>query len=144
MKSVETKTDIIKMENGKKDLPVGISQTKHGSYRLQRTIGGKDYRFGTIQNLELALRVNAGVEELSKDLKASLEKEGIVSISQVEDLIVKNRVLEVEEITDEIESLEEQLHSKTQFLVEQNTSLKHLLLKVLSQKKSFWQRITGR
>lgn len=60
------KADIIKMENGRKDLPKGISKNSNGrnGYRLHRSIEGKQYTFGSFQNLEHAISVNDRIEVL--------------------------------------------------------------------------------
>lgn len=146
---VEKKSDLIKMENGKKDLPVGISQTKFGSYRLQRTVNSKKYRFGSTQNLELALSINSGIDELVKDLRTALEEPASATVEQVTSIVTENSATDMLEITRLIEKLIENDKDNLELLSYEIGKMHRRIDKgfhviMPEDKKSFWQRITGR
>lgn len=138
-----TKVDLIKMENGKKELPVGISKNKHGSYRLQRTVGGNKYRFGSIQNLELALSVNAGIDALVEDLRAALEAPSGITAEQVTAIVAEISLSNTNELTRFINDSNRLTDRKFLGLMEQNARLHDRLDEQLNAKKSFWQRLKG-
>lgn len=87
-----TRADIIRMENDNQSLPEGVTRTKYGSYRLYRNVNGKKYYFGSIRSLELALRVNKGVDEMSNDFK---------------DLVASSKQLKLDELTLQVKILQE-------------------------------------
>lgn len=66
---------LAKLENGKEPLPTGITKTSNGyGYRISRTFKGTDYRFGTFQSLEHALRTNEYINRFIDAVHEELEK----------------------------------------------------------------------
>lgn len=81
---------LAKLESGKEPLPVGINKVSSGyGYRISRTFKGKDFRFGTFQSLEHALRTN---EYLNRFLEAVNEEldERPATAEDVEELLIKH------------------------------------------------------
>lgn len=102
--------DLIKMENGKTELPVGLSRTKHG-YRLHRTIAGKKYNFGSVQNSELALRLNGYIQVLVDDYRTELKTKQDVS-DVLHNIVVENSAVDMLEITRQFEVLTQLIESQ--------------------------------
>lgn len=141
---VEKKSDLIKMENGKKDLPVGISRTKFGSYRMQRTVNNKKYRFGSTQNLEIALSVNAGIDEMVKDLRLALEEPESATAEQVASIVAENSATDMEGIARKFDILFGVIEDQNDLIIRQNNLIRERILDLSTERMSFWQRITGR
>src|SRR5690625_2792866 len=102
------KADLIRMENGRKDLPVGISRGtgSNKGYRLHRTVKGKDYNFGTFQNLEHALRTNGYIDIIVEDLRKAQALEGCLSIDDIEKVVTESSASIIGELTSLIGELE--------------------------------------
>jgi hypothetical protein len=105
-----------------KELPVGLSKTNWG-YRLHRTVNGKKYNFGSIQNHELAHRLNGYIDIIVADLKDAQSKEGVLSVDQIQKMIVENSVSDMEEITRQINDSNRHINRKFISLMEQNERL---------------------
>ena len=137
----------------KKELPVGMSQQVNGKngYRLNRTVRGKQYNFGSFQNFDHALRTNGYVDIIVKDLEEAYEKEGVLSIVEIHKLIVENSLSDMQEITRLINDLDS-MNNYRIGMISNDIARLHERLDELDQgvcvveleKKSFWQRITGR
>lgn len=92
-----TEADLIAFGSGKKELPVGLTKTMHGSYRIQRSINGKKYIFPVVRNLELALKLNHVLGNVQKDVSLSSEERG-ASVQEIDDLLCKQSSSSVEEL----------------------------------------------
>lgn len=135
----EKQSDLIKMENGKKDLPVGISKTKWGSYRLQRTVNQKKYRFGSIQSLDLALTVNQGIDELVKDLRAALDRpEGVT-----EEQLIAIADANMDEIDRKFDMLFGAIESQNRLIIRKDDLLHERILDLSNERKGFFARLFG-
>lgn len=139
----EEQSNFLKMENGKKDLPVGITKTQFGSYRLQRTVNNQKYRFGSIQSLDLALRVNAGIDDLVKDLRIALESPSGVTAEQVKEIVAENSLIDQLEVTRQIQVLASMIKSQNDLIIGQADLLHEHISDKTEERKSLWQRITG-
>lgn len=89
-----TEAELIKMANGKMELPKGISRTKYG-YRIYRRIDNKKYNFGSFQNINLVIKTNEYIERLAKDFRAELERKVNAEESLRKVLDEKNQVEKV-------------------------------------------------
>src|SRR5690606_16777890 len=132
----DKQSDLIKMENGKKDLPVGISKTKHGSYRLQRTVNNKKYRFGSTQSLELAITVNEGIDELVKDLRIALENPDSIK----EEQLVKIADANMEEINRKLDILFGVIEDQNDLIIRKDNLLHERILNLSNERKGFFAR----
>jgi len=139
--------DVIRMTSGKKDLPVGLSKTKWG-YRLHRSVNGKDYNFGSIQNHELALRLNGYIDIIVDDLRKAQAKEGLVSIDQIREVVWKSSLSDMEEITRMFAVQDSNTDYRLGLLVEQIAKMDEttnaVLMYAALTPESFWKRIVGR
>lgn len=135
-----------------KELPVGISaQTgRNKGYRLNRTVRGKEYNFGTFQNINHAIRTNGYIDIIVGDLKEAQEKEGIVSVEQVRRVIQENSLSEMHEIAQLIDELDSSFNQQLNSLKKEVILLHHYLHRLTTssslpeKEKTFWQRILKR
>lgn len=133
MTNIDTKgfseADLIRMQEGKKELPIGISRIGNGrnGYRLHRTIKGKTYRFGSFQNFEHALRVNEYIGRLIDDLREVLDAQPL-SKEELENVISIQSV----RFSVDLHEMEDRMTMRI---------LNALELQQPIEKKSFWQRI---
>lgn len=141
-----------------KELPVGMSKQINGKngYRLNRTVRGKEYNFGSFMNLDHALRQNGYIDIIVEDLRDAQSKEGLVSVDQVQKVLIENSLSDMKEIT----RLADDLYRRTQHEVRsakwEVNSLKDEIEKLenkidsivtfmqLESQKTLWQRIRGR
>lgn len=126
-----------------KTLPIGISEGKgrNKGYRLNRTVRGKEYNFGSFQNLEHALRTNGYINIIVADLKASHEKESILSVDEIREMIAENSLSNVEEITRLFRLLDSNFSHQMNLL---NERFDQGMSIIEPEKKSFWERILRR
>lgn len=81
---------LAKLESGKEEFPVGIHKVSRGyGYRISRTFKGKDYRFGTFQSLEHALRTNEYLNRLLDAVNEELDKRPATT-EDIEELLFKH------------------------------------------------------
>lgn len=118
-----SEADLIRMEEGKKELPVGVSRMSGGrnGWRLHRTVNGKLYRFGTFQNLEHALRTNVYIGRMVDDIRDELASKPLSK-----------------------EELESVIGKQNEFMSIHLSLLVNRILELASEKKSFLQRVMGR
>lgn len=135
-------SDLIKMENGKKDLPPGISKYKYG-YRLHRTINGKKYNFSSFQSLEHAIRVNNAIEKLVADYRNVLENPEKVHAEQLATIVAENSATDVIELTREIEILKDTIADQNDLIVRQSNLTRERVLDLSVERKGFLARLFG-
>lgn len=99
-----TEADLIRMENGKKDLPTGMYRTEYNSYRISRRLNGVRYEFGSFRNLEQALRLNKCVSELFSNVRGALkESEDIDKLKKDYESTIKKVKLDKKESIEVLE-----------------------------------------
>ena len=120
---------LAKLESGKEPLPVGINKTSSGyGYRISRTFKGTEYRFGTFQSLEHALRTNEYLNRFLDAVNDELEK----------------RPATVEDLGDALNKLDTINTGKFQELAHAIMTIRikiDILEEELSTNKSFFQRL---
>lgn len=145
-----TRSEIDAMAHGNKDLPVGVyrmSQRKSG-YRIIHTIRGVDYRFGSFQSLEHALRVNKKISEFVGVHRDLLDKtESKISLDDVQnavDEIVESKLI-LQEMTfrQELDELKDVIKQQNKLIVNQSTLLEERLLDLSSERKGLLGRVFG-
>lgn len=141
-----TNTNLIKMENGKKELPIGIVKAsgRNKGYRLNRTVNQKEYNFGSIQNLEHALRTNGYIDIIVADLRDAQSKEGVVSIDEIRELIVEDGQHVMLEINQRFDILHHRSRLREETLECEIKDLHNKLDALLDGNKSFWGLFKGR
>lgn len=110
---------LAKLESGKEEFPTGLTRTSNGyGYRISRTFKGKEYRFGTFQSLEHALRTNEYINRFMLAVNEELEKRP-ATVEDVQCIVKVNArdVLDGQEVTREvtkyrIKTLEERFNEK--------------------------------
>lgn len=93
---------LAKLESGKEPLPTGVYKTSSGyGYRISKSFKGKDFRFGTFQSLEHALRTNEFINRFLIAVNEELEKKPVtaadvkVSLNDLSEMITgQNEILE--------------------------------------------------
>lgn len=134
-----------------KTLPIGISAGtgRNKGYRLNRTVGSKNYNFGSFQNIEHALRTNGYIDIIVEDLKQAHAKEGVISIDEIQILIVENSLSDMQEITRLLDGVKNNFDYQSVLLGSEIARLRERLdegmhINEPDGKKSFWNRILGR
>lgn len=129
-----------------KTLPVGISEGKgrNKGYRLQRTVRNKDYNFGSFQNYEHALRTNGYIDIMVADLKEAQEKEGIMSVDEIREIIVENSLFNAGDIASLFKVLDDNSEYRIGLLNKEIVRLHERLDSDSDTKKTFWERLKGR
>lgn len=141
MAMTEKESSLIKMENGKQDLPIGISRSQYGSYRLQRTVNGVKYRFGSIQNLELALSVNAGIDELVKNFRIALEEPVSATAEQVTSIVEERSDSDMAELQHTFSAMASMIDNQNDFVRKELELLHNHISELANERKSFWKRL---
>lgn len=145
-----TRSEIDAMANGNKDLPVGVyrmSQRKSG-YRIIHTIKSIDYRFGSFQSLEHALRVNKKISEFVGVHRELLDKtENKITVDGmedvIEDIIESKLILQEMTFKQELDSLKNMINQQNTLIVSQRSLLEERLLELSSERKGLLGRVFG-
>lgn len=111
---------LAKLESGKEEFPTGLTRTSNGyGYRISRTFKGKEFRFGTFQSLEHALRTNEYINRFMLAVNEELKKRP-ATVEDVQHIVKVNArdVLVSQEINHEVmksclNEFERPYHKKT-------------------------------
>lgn len=128
----EKESDLIKMENGKKDLPKGITRTGSKGHHIRRKVLGKTYSFPVIHNQELAIAVNEKVREMAEDFQIHRDEQNAAH---------KKELLDAKENNDFIKQNEELVRELS--AISYNVKSLFYIVSELhdKQNKSFFKRI---